>query len=863
MERHPRQPLAEPPGHRGRERFAATHHLRQAGAAPRLGVLQEELQHRGDEARRADRLAPDGLHQATRVADVLRPRQHDAAARHQRPEDLARGDVEAERRVLQHRLARFGPPRLPPPRQPVDHAAVLVHHALGLPRGARGVDHVHQVIGGELRDLGVPGRTALPLRPRIQVDHRDREPPEHSAHRTGQPRLRQHRGRGAVRQHVAQPGLGVRRVQRDVCASGLEHRQQPHHHLRAPLHADGDARIRPHATLAEVVRQPVGAGVQLRVRQREILEDHGHGAGRALHLRLEELVDAQLARMIGLRPVPLLHHPAPLVLREQLEPMHPPCVVGDEPLQHPAQVAQPALDGGPLEQRRRVRHAPRDPPAPLPQRERQVELRRGPVRARHAHRRRRGPRQPPAPLRRAVPAEHHLYQRAVRQAAGGVHPLHHLFERDVLAILRPQRALLHPPQQLRHGRRAGEVHAQRQRVDEEADQPLDLLPLTVGRGGAYHHVGAAREPAEHHRPPREHRHEQRGPVALGERPEPRGKLLAQVDRHRGSGVVLPRRTRAVGGELQQLRRAGERAPPVLRLRLQDVPLQPPPLPRRVVRVLHRERREGIGLAPSEGVVQRAHLAGEHPHAPFVGDDVVHGDEQHVVVGRQPDQPAADQRPALQVERRARFLGDQRAQLRPGLRVSGEVVVHQPEGALLHRSHPLHRLAVHLGEGGAQRLVAGHDPVQRARQRLPVQLARQAHTRGDVIRDSRGPELFQEPEPLLRERQRQRAAALHRLDGRRRLAALEPGGPGELQQSFRIGNRQSRRHGAKTRVAVSGPARPVCVVSACGEAGITPGSNRRAARPGGRAPRGRTGRAARGRRARRAWRAPASRRCRAA
>ena len=63
-----------------------------------------------------------------------------------------------------------------------------------------------------------------------------------------------------------------------------------------------------------------------------------------------------------------------------------------------------------------------------------------------------------------------------------------------------------------------------------------------------------------------------------------------------AGEVLPRGTRAVGGQLQQLRRAGQRLLPVLRLRLQHLAVHPAPLPHRVVRVLDRQRGKRIRLA---------------------------------------------------------------------------------------------------------------------------------------------------------------------------------------------------------------------------------------------------------------------------
>src|ERR1700741_2841534 len=85
------------------------------------------------------------------------------------------------------------------------------------------------------------------------------------------------------------------------------------------------------------------------------------------------------------------------------------------------------------------------------------------------------------------------------------------------------------------------------------------------------------------------------------------------------------------------------------------------------------------------------------------------------------------------------------------------------------------LAVHDDEGRAEHLVARDDAVQRAPQRLAVQLTTQPQPLGDVVGGAELAELLQEPEPLLSERQRQAPAALHRLD-RRELILRRPARP---------------------------------------------------------------------------------------
>ena len=123
--------------------------------------------------------------------------------------------------------------------------------------------------------------------------------------------------------------------------------------------------------------------------------------------------------------------------------------------------------------------------------------------------------------------------------------------------------------------------------------------------------------------------------------------------------------------------------------------------------------------------------------------------------RQPDQPPADQRPALQVEGRARLLRHQPPQLRLRVRPPAQVVLHEVEAG----SPPPARCAAPARRPPARRWCAAPRGAPRSRssartQRRPVQLAPQPQPPGDVVRAAQVPQLLQEPEPLLRERERQ-------------------------------------------------------------------------------------------------------------
>ena len=81
---------------------------------------------------------------------------------------------------------------------------------------------------------------------------------------------------------------------------------------------------------------------------------------------------------------------------------------------------------------------------------------------------------------RILQREHDLKDRMMAQRALGLQLLDQLLEWDILVGVGLQRALSDPRQQIAKHRIPGQVRAQRQRVDEEADQRLDLGMTSIG-----------------------------------------------------------------------------------------------------------------------------------------------------------------------------------------------------------------------------------------------------------------------------------------------------------------------------------------------------------------------------------------------
>ena len=194
---------------------------------------------------------------------------------------------------------------------------------------------------------------------------------------------------------------------------------------------------------------------------------------------------------------------------------------------------------------------------------------------------------------------------------------------------------------------------------------------------------------------------------------------------------------------------GELTAPVFRLARVGVAADPAPLPGREVGVLNGQRRRRGAR------VRRGQLADHDAHRPAVRGDVMDGQQQHVAIRAAPEQRGAHDRAALEVERPPRLVA--RHALDVGVGARGEIdgSKRQPHG----RVNPLDRPPVHLLVGRTQNLVTMHDLLQRGFERLRVERAVEPQGQGDVVERVVGLEAVEKPEPLLRERQRERCGPI--------------------------------------------------------------------------------------------------------
>ena len=155
--------------------------------------------------------------------------------------------------------------------------------------GARGVDHIGGVARVERRARALwraAARSAASRRPAARCAPGCAALPcAGTGSRSSSACCVTSTGGAGVRQHEGQPLARVVRVERQVGAAGLEDAEQPDHHLGRALHAEPHQGLGPDAEAAQVVGQPVGVRVELRVGQRAVLEHHRDRVRRAPRLR--------------------------------------------------------------------------------------------------------------------------------------------------------------------------------------------------------------------------------------------------------------------------------------------------------------------------------------------------------------------------------------------------------------------------------------------------------------------------------------------------------------------------------------------------------------------------------------------------
>ena len=238
----------------------------------------------------------------------------------------------------------------------------------------------------------------------------------------------------------------------------------------------------PAAAGDEGVGELVGAAVELAIGEGLALELDGDAVGGALHLGLDELVQAGVERVRRLGAVPVDQELLALGRGEQRQRPDGLIGAGDHGLEHDAEVFEHASRGGRVEQIGVVLEQQADARAVGPGVEGEVELGLDPLLRGEQIEGGEAGRQSGEPGIGGAfqKVEHDLEERTAAEVPLGLELLDELLEGEVLVGVGLQRRLAHAPEKAAHAGVPRQVGAEDEGVDEEADERLDLGAGAVG-----------------------------------------------------------------------------------------------------------------------------------------------------------------------------------------------------------------------------------------------------------------------------------------------------------------------------------------------------------------------------------------------
>ncbi len=329
-----------------------------------------------------------------------------------------------------------------------------------------------------------------------------------------------------------------------------------------------------------------------------------------------------------------------------------------------------------------------------------------------------------------------------------------LVERQVLIGLGLQRGLAGAGQQLREWQADFQFRAQHQGVDEEADQALGFQARTVGAGDADADIGLPAVAVQQALEAGQQQHERRRLIVLRRRFHRAAQLGAQAQAVARGAVLLTGGTRMVSGEVQARLLIAQLRFPVIQLALGFTPGQPFALPLAVVGVTHRQRFQRQRLVLHGGGIEARELVDQHVQRPAVGDDVVQGHQQLVLLLVQAHELHPEQRAVFQVERETRLLLADRQGTGTAFIVIKLAEVDTRDCQRTGGVDPLQGHAVFFVEARAQRFMAFHQALEGRAQCVFVQFAAQVQARRNVVGAAVRIELPGEPQAVLRQGLRQ-------------------------------------------------------------------------------------------------------------
>ncbi|GES36273.1 hypothetical protein RAJCM14343_1524 [Rhodococcus aetherivorans] len=339
-----------------------------------------------------------------------------------------------------------------------------------------------------------------------------------------------------------------------------------------------------------------------------------------------------------------------------------------------------------------------------------------------------------------------LEQRMPGGVAGGIEAFDEGLERRVGVGVGGEVAGVDLGEQVGEGGVRVDGGAQDEGPGEHADEGVELRVAAPGDDGADGDVVAGAVPGQQHGQRRVQHHERRRATVPGEPRNTCGHRMIHRHPVGGTAAGRARGPRPVAGQGHLVGQAGEHGRPV-----RELAVGAGALPAAEVGVLHRQRRPPRRLPGAPGGVGVDEVAQQRGERPFVGGDVVHHHREHVPPRREPVQPHPHRRLAGEIEAGGGELADELVEPLGG---HGDGLEAGP------RDGP-HHLRGGVGVHGAQGAVPVEDVGDGGGERRDVEPAVEPHRERQVVAAGSGVEPVDEPQPLLRRRQRRRGVVAGR------------------------------------------------------------------------------------------------------
>ena len=332
---HPHPPRPRPQITELQPLTRKNHHPQHQLVHPRITLTRQPHQ-RTKRRRRLTQhrhtLTHQHIHQIPRRPQHLQRRHHQPPPMQQRTPHLPHRHIKRIRMEQHPHIRRTEPEPLPHRPQQTHHIPMRHRHTLRHPRRTRRIDHIRLIVRTHPRHR---------IRHRTPRNHRSLTRIVQHHHGTLMDRpdqrrmtlLGHHDPRTRIRHDVSQPLHRIRRIQRQITRTRLQHTQQRRDQIDPPLQTHPHQRLRTRTQPHQMMRDPVRPLVQLPIRQIHTLERQRPRTRRHLHPTLEQPMDTLLPHH--------RHHTIPLTQQPpQLRPgqIRPPRITRRIPrhrLQHP------------------------------------------------------------------------------------------------------------------------------------------------------------------------------------------------------------------------------------------------------------------------------------------------------------------------------------------------------------------------------------------------------------------------------------------------------------------------------------------------------------------------------------------------